>query len=87
LIIAARLRPRGIDDTTLGGLAEWVLAEETFERRDRQWNRTEAPPAAFSIQHGFWQPLAVELKDHAAAMPAGEARTNLELCAMIVGMA
>lgn len=84
LIAAARLRPSRLSDAALGKLAEWVLEEESLERRGYEWNPADPRPKAFSVEQGFWQPLAAEIKDKAAIRPAGEIRTNLELCALLL---
>jgi hypothetical protein len=87
LILAIRLRSGRFTDRVLGNVAEWVLGEES------QWQQSIAldgpsssRPSAFSLQRGFWQPLAAELKDGAAAIGTDEVRENVRLCALVLGL-
>lgn len=84
LVIAARLGPGRVDDAALGKLAGWVLEEESLEQRRRPWNPANPRPKEFSVEQGFWQPLVAEIKDKAATLPAGEIRTSVELCAILL---
>jgi hypothetical protein len=86
LILAVRLRPGQIDDRVLANLAEWVLAEELRYRQVYPTNSAQPKPVAFSIQSGFWRPLAAELRDEAAAFRLDDVRTNLQLCALLLEM-
>ena len=81
LIVAARLRSGRIADSVLGNVAEWVMAQESLQRHAFEWNPADPPPTAFSLQYGYWQPLAEELKSKAASIPADNVRLNLQLCA------
>lgn len=73
-----------LSDAALGKMAEWILEEESLEGQDCVWNPANPRPKAFSVEQGFWQPLAAEIKDKAATLPAGGLRTNLELCALLL---
>ncbi len=84
LILAVRLRSRGITDSMLGNVAEWVLAEEASYRQAFPLNPADPMPVAFSLQSGFWQSLATELMDEAAEIRAADVRTNVQLCALLL---
>jgi hypothetical protein len=70
LILAIRLRSGRFVESVLGAFAEWVLSEEAIH--------------GFSLRSGYWQPLATELMDEAAAIRADDVRTNLELCELLL---
>jgi hypothetical protein len=85
LILALRLRSGRIPDRVLDDVAEWVLDE------DARWQKEIAPrdpsypkPIAFSLQSGFWQPLAAELRDEAATIRTAAVRDKIELCALLL---
>jgi hypothetical protein len=84
LILATRLRSGRIADSVLGELAECVLAEEALFRQELPSNPLEPMPVAFSLQSGFWRPLAAELMDEAAGIRAGDVRANLQLCELLL---
>lgn len=84
LIVATRFRSRLIPDPILGKIAEWVLAEEERYQREFAWNPLNPRPTAFSVQHGFWAPLAAELTSEAEMIPSDDIRTNLKLCALFL---
>jgi hypothetical protein len=84
LIVAIRLRYGRITDKLLGDLAEWVLAEEARGRVPIEPNPQERMPAAFSLQQGFWQPLALELAKYAATIDAPAIRESLQMCALLL---
>jgi hypothetical protein len=84
LIFATRLRSRRIPDPVLGNVAEWVLAEESLYRQAFPSDPPDSMPIAFSIQSGFWQPLAEELKREAETICTDDVRTNLQLCELLL---
>jgi hypothetical protein len=84
LVLATRLRSGKIADPVLGTLAEWVLAEEALYQRAFPSDSSNPKPIAFSLQSGFWRPLATELMDEAAAIRADDIRTNLQLCKLLL---
>jgi hypothetical protein len=84
LVVAARVQPHPIAHSVLGSLAALVLVEESNQRKAVGWSSADPPPAAFSVQQGFWQPLADELKHQATALAEGDDRTNLELCSLFL---
>ncbi len=84
LILAARLRAGRIAEPVLGTIADWVLARESLERVEFPPNPGEPRPSWFSLQVGFWQPLAAELSDVAKAVRDDVVQTNLQLCALLL---
>ncbi|MFI5461484.1 MAG: hypothetical protein ACHRXM_39330, partial [Isosphaerales bacterium] len=84
LILAVRLRSGRIAEPVLGTVAEWVLAREALYRETFPSNPANPMPIPFSLQSGYWQPLATELLDEAAAIRADDVRTNLQLCELLL---
>jgi hypothetical protein len=84
VILATQLRSGRIPDRVLGDLAEWVLAEESRCRQAFFSDPADPMPLAFSIQSGFWQPLADELRDEAVKFGEDDVRTDLQLCALLL---
>jgi hypothetical protein len=85
LLLAIRLRAGRITELVLRSAAEWVLAVELLWRQASGPDDPSDPrPAAFSLQSGFWQPLAAELINEAAAIRAHDVRENVQLCALLL---
>jgi len=84
LVVATRLRAGRITDAELGKVAEWVLEEESLDRGAFPSRSVEPRPLAFSIQQGFWRPLAEEIKCEAATIAAEDVRTKLQLCSLLL---
>jgi hypothetical protein len=85
LILATRLRSGRIAERDLGDVAEWVLAVEALWRQAVGPHDPSNPmPVAFSLQAGFWRPLATELKDEGTAILADHVRANIQLCELLL---
>ncbi|HEV3165630.1 MAG TPA: hypothetical protein VGZ22_16505 [Isosphaeraceae bacterium] len=84
LILATRLRSGRLTEPALGTIAEWVLAQESLERRENPPNLADPRPVPLSLQEGFWQPLAAELMNEAQAIRNDEVRTDIELCVILM---
>jgi hypothetical protein len=68
-------------------MAEWVIKEDSRARKAQNWNPADPRPEAFSIQCGFWQPLAAELAGEIEAVSAADVREKLQLCGLLMGTA
>lgn len=65
------------------GLTDHVLEIESRISRNLGMNAgLPEPPLPFSLQQGFWGPIADELKTAGLALQNRKLRTNLELCAL-----
>jgi hypothetical protein len=84
LILATRLRHGRLTGPNLGTIAEWVLAIESLERGEFPPNRANPRPLPFSLQAGFWQPLAAELKHGAGSIREDHIRIDLQLCGLLL---
>ena len=73
-----------VTQIVVGDVAESVLAGESLDRSEFAWNAADPEPVAFSLQQGDWRPMLAELRIAAEAMPEGELRTNLQLCALLL---
>jgi hypothetical protein len=85
LILAIRLRSGRLRESSLGAIAEWVLALESLDRRAFPPNHAGPRPLPFSVQSGFWQPLLAELKKGAESIRDDDIRTDLQLCGLLLG--
>jgi hypothetical protein len=86
LIVTSRLESDRIANSVLGDVAREVLVQESFERKAFAWSPDDPQPSAFSVLHGLWQQLVVELRNRAATIPEEDIRTDLELCASYLEM-
>jgi hypothetical protein len=84
LVLATRLRSGRLSEPILGTIAEWVLTQESLEQAEFPPNPANPRPLPFSIQSGFWRPLAAELKNEAEAIRDNDTRTNLQLCGLLL---
>jgi hypothetical protein len=84
LVLATRLRSGRITEPVLGTLAEWVLDQKSLERRQLSLNPADPMPVPFSVQAGFWLPLAAELMNETQAVRDEHVRTNLHLCEILL---
>jgi hypothetical protein len=84
VVLATRLRAGRFSEPTLGALAEWALAQESVADPEFPPSPVEPRPLPFSLQAGFWRPLAAELKDQAKAIQDEDVRANLQLCAVLL---
>lgn len=84
LILATRLRCGRLAEPSLGAIAEWVLAIESLDREPFPPNHANPRPQPFSLQAGFWRPLAAELRNEAESIREDDIRTNLELCGLLL---
>ncbi len=84
LILATRLRSGRLAEPILGTIADWVLAQESLERQEFPADPADPRPLPFSLQSGFWEPLAAELRAEAEAIREIDVRTNLQLCALLL---
>ncbi len=84
LILATRLRSGRLAEPSLGAIARWILAMESLEQREFPPSPAGPRPLPFSIQAGFWQPLAAELKNEADSLREDYIRTDLELCGLLL---
>ncbi|WP_435007618.1 hypothetical protein P12x_004884 [Tundrisphaera lichenicola] len=84
LILATRLRSGRFSEPTLGEMAGWVLALESLEQGQFAPETLEPRPLPFSIQAGFWRPLAEEFRNEIECLREIDIRTDLELCGLIL---
>ena len=84
LILATRLRSGRLTESSLGTIAEWVLAIESLEHAKFPPNHAGPRPLPFSVQAGFWQPLVAELRKGAESIREDDVRTNLQLCGFLL---
>jgi hypothetical protein len=84
LILATRLGPERFPEPALAKVAEWVVAEESLHRQAIPAGNTEPIRLAFSIQSGFWQPLATELSEKAEAVREEGVRHSIQLCNLLL---
>lgn len=85
LVLATRLRHGRLTEPGLGVVADWVLETEWRDRRGFPPMEHAGPrPRPFSIQSGFWEPLAAELRAEAESLRDADARTGLQLCALLL---
>lgn len=82
LIVVLRLREGRITEPQIGGFAALILAEDQRMRQSSGPHFAPGRPLPFSVQRGFWTPLAAELQRAGGAMTDGAARENVLLCAM-----
>jgi hypothetical protein len=84
LILAIRLRSGRIAEPAIGTFVDWILEEEARNRPAHPSDPTNPMPVAFSLQSGFWRPLATELLHQAAAIRADDVRAKLQLCELLL---
>jgi hypothetical protein len=88
LVLATRLRSGRFAEPGLGAIAYWVLTIEWLGREEwlAGYPPTLAGPMSLpeSVRAGFWQPLVAELKKGAESIRDDDARTNLQLCGILM---
>ncbi len=84
LILATRLSSGRLTESSLGTIAEWVLAIESLEHAMFSLNHASPRPLPFSVQAGIWQPLVAELRNEAKSIRNNDTRSNLELCGLLL---
>ena len=83
LILATRLRSGRFRESILGEVASWVLSLESPSRPF--FPNAEAPePRPFSLQFGFWNPLADEFRNAVSSIRDDTIRGDLELCGLLL---
>ena len=85
LVLAIRLRSGRLAEPELGTIAEWALAQELLEREEFSPGPANPMPLPFSIQAGFWRPLAAELMNEAQSIRDNDVRADVELCVLLLG--
>jgi hypothetical protein len=83
LYLATRLRSGRFTEPGLGAIAYWVLTIESLARMGNPLNYGDRPSQG-SVGSGFWQPLVAEFKEEAESIRDDDARTNLQLCAILL---
>ena len=76
LIVATRLRAGRLTEPDLRDAATWFYQEEQAECSGQFGGILPAP---FSMQSGYWKPLATELIEEAKTIEAPDVRNDLEL--------
>jgi hypothetical protein len=84
LILAMRLKADRLVDSDVEDVADWVLNGEASYREALPAHYLDSMPLAFSLQCGFWQPVASEIKAMAAGIGAEKLRTKVQVCALYV---
>jgi len=84
LIVAVRLRSGRVTEAELANVADWVLSVEADSQYVKWPISRAAMPTAFSLQQGFWQSLAEELRNEATTIQVDDARENVELCRLLL---
>ncbi|MDB5338168.1 MAG: hypothetical protein JWN70_3787 [Planctomycetaceae bacterium] len=84
LTAVTRLNSGQLADLLLRKATDWVIEQDALWPKAFWWNSSNDEPIDFSIGAGMWQEFAAELKGKAVEMSVDDARTKLELCALLM---
>lgn len=85
LTISLRMKSPTMTELDLDQVATWVVQLEKFQRDQSGPRSPDNPePAPFSVQQGFWTPIAVELQEKAISIVNPTLRENIELCISLI---
>lgn len=87
LILATRLRSNRFTESDLGAVATWVLTLESIMHKEAAKifpDHMGLWPPPFSLEAGFWQPVAAEFKQETESIRDDHVRLDLELCGLLL---
>lgn len=85
LTISLRMKSPTMTELDLDQVATWVVQLEQLQRDQSGPRSPDNPePAPFSVQQGFWTPIAVELQEKAISIVNPTLRENIELCISLI---